>query len=59
MPVSKMNVHEKIEYAQDLKASATSNFSAKRYQEALDFYAKAVDTVRYVQHDTSSSNENR
>jgi len=59
IPVSRMNIHEKIQHAQDLKASATTSFSAKLYQEALVLYAKAVDTVRYVQHNTSSSNENR
>lgn len=57
--VSRMNIWEKIEYAQDLKASGQENFSAKRYREAFVLFSKAVDTVRYVQHNTTSSNENR
>mmetsp|Transcript_40000 Transcript_40000/g.96516 ORF Transcript_40000/g.96516 Transcript_40000/m.96516 type:complete len:375 (-) Transcript_40000:1394-2518(-) len=59
IPVSRMNIYEKIEHAQDLKAEASVCFTSKRYQEALALYAKAVDTVRYIQHDANSSNENR
>lgn len=57
--VHEMTVHEKIEYAQDLKTEASSKFGLSNYNEALKLYAKAVDAVRNVQHTSGSSNEMR
>eukprot|EP00980_Cylindrotheca_fusiformis_P017580 scaffold5517_cov135-Cylindrotheca_fusiformis.AAC.10 len=57
--VSEMNVHEKIEYAQELKGEAADRFVARNYADALKIYSEAIDTVRYVQHTTGSSNEIR
>lgn len=57
--IYEMNVHEKIEHAQELKEEASSRFAAKGYEEALKLYSKAVDAVRYVQHTSGSSNEIR
>lgn len=54
-----MDVFEKVEHANDLKKDATSKFSSKDYDGALEIYAKAVDTVRYVQHGKDSTNELR
>ncbi|ACI65729.1 predicted protein [Phaeodactylum tricornutum CCAP 1055/1] len=57
--IYEMSTIEKIEYAQELKQEANRLFSGKRYQDALQFYAKAVDAVRYVQHKADSTNEMR
>jgi len=54
-----MDVFEKVEHANDLKKDATSKFVAKNYDGALEIYARAVDTVRYVQHGKDSTNELR
>ena len=57
--LSEMSAQERVEFAQRQKASALQSFKEKRYQQALNLYAGAVDAVRYVQHDASSSNETR
>mmetsp|Transcript_33111 Transcript_33111/g.51338 ORF Transcript_33111/g.51338 Transcript_33111/m.51338 type:complete len:456 (-) Transcript_33111:336-1703(-) len=57
--IYEMNVYEKVEHAQKIKADASAKFAAKSYVEALELYAKAVDTVRYVQHKKDSPNELR
>lgn len=57
--IYEMSVHEKIEHAQELKADASTMFAEKKYEEALQVYARAVDAVRYVQHKKDSSNEVR
>ena len=54
-----MTVHEKVEHGQELKKQASTMFCAKKYKEALELYAKAVDAVRYAQHTKDSSNELR
>merc|ERR1712238_484853 len=54
-----MDVFEKVEHSNDLKKDATSKFVAKNYDGALEIYARAVDTVRYVQHGKDSTNELR
>jgi len=54
-----MDVFEKVEHANDLKKDATLKFVAKNYDGALEIYARAVDTVRYVQHGKDSTNELR
>jgi hypothetical protein len=54
-----MSVFEKVEHANDLKTQATTKFVAKDYEGALQLYAKAVDSVRYIQHGPESSNELR
>lgn len=54
-----MNVFEKVEHAYELKQQATTKAVAKDYEGALQLYAKAVDTVRYIQHGPESSNELR
>ena len=57
--LSEMNAQERVEFAQRQKASAAQVFKDKQYQHALNLYAGAVDSVRFVQHDSSSSNETR
>mmetsp|Transcript_16151 Transcript_16151/g.46593 ORF Transcript_16151/g.46593 Transcript_16151/m.46593 type:complete len:532 (-) Transcript_16151:61-1656(-) len=57
--LEEMNATERVEFAQRQKASAVSVFKEKQYQRALNLYAGAVDAVRFVQHDASSSNELR
>ena len=57
--LSEMNAQERVEFAQRQKASAAKVFKDKQYQHALNLYAGAVDSVRFVQHDSSSSNETR
>ena len=54
-----MNSFEKVEYAQAQKQIATRHFQKKEYNLALEHYDKAVTSVRYVQHDASSTNELR
>ncbi|KAL9189521.1 hypothetical protein ACHAXT_009196 [Thalassiosira profunda] len=55
-----MDAHERIDHAKSEKAKATSYFSEKKnYQAALEKYAEAVDAVRNVQHDYTSTNEVR
>jgi tetratricopeptide (TPR) repeat protein len=54
-----MSTVERIEHAQELKQKASEKFSAKEYEEALIFYSKAVDAVRYVQHSKEIENETR
>ena len=58
--LSEMDAHEKVEFAQSQKLKATEYFSKKKdYMLALNTYAGALDAVRNVQHDHSSSNEVR
>lgn len=57
--IYEMSVEEKVEHAMEFKEKATKTFAAKEYGDALELYAKAVDTVRYVQHKANSSNELR
>jgi hypothetical protein len=54
-----MNVFEKVEYANDLKQQATAKFKKKDYHGALELFARAIDAVRYVQHEADSTNELR
>lgn len=54
-----MSVFEKVDHAQQLKEQASALFSSKKFEEALHLYARAVDAVRYVQHDKNSTNELR
>lgn len=54
-----MDVFEKVEHAKDLKQQATVKFKEKDYDGALELFARAVDTVRYVQHGVDSTNELR
>lgn len=51
-----MDVYEKVEHANQLKQDANACFSNQQYEQALIKYEKAVDSVRYVQHDTDSNN---
>ena len=57
--IYEMSVYEKVEKAQELKQEAARQFAAKDYKGALQTYARAIDTVRYVQHKPDSSNEVR
>lgn len=57
--INEMDAWERVQHAQELKTSATNYFGKKDYEHALQMYAKAVDAVRYVQHDANSSNETR
>ena len=54
-----MSIFDKVEYANDLKKNAEAKFSLKDFNSALEIYARAVDTVRYVQHGKDSTNEIR
>lgn len=51
-----MTVHEKVEYANQLKQLAGQQFAQKEYAAALLTYSKAIDAVRFVQHKTDSDN---
>ena len=57
--LSEMDVFEKVELAQSQKAKATGYFSTKDFDKALMTYATAVDAVRNIQHDSTSTNEVR
>ena len=57
--LSEMNAQERVEFAQRQKVSAVKVFNDKQYQRALNLYAGAVDSVRFVQHDANSSNATR
>ena len=57
--LGEMDVQERIEFAIIQKKSATAIFGEKQYQRALNLYSGAIDAVRFVQHDTNSSNECR
>ena len=54
-----MTIFEKVDHAQQLKEQASDLFPAKKFEDALHLYARAVDAVRYVQHDQNSTNELR
>ena len=54
-----MSIFDKVEYANDLKKNAAQKFSLNDFNSALEIYARAVDTVRYVQHGKDSTNEIR
>jgi len=51
-----MSVVEKVERAAELKQQAAQQFKHKFYQQALQTYSRAVDTVKFVQHKTDSTN---
>jgi hypothetical protein len=57
--IFEMSVEEKVEHAMEFKEKATKKFAAKEYGDALELYARAVDTVRYVQHKVAATNELR
>jgi tetratricopeptide (TPR) repeat protein len=57
--IYEMTVAEKIDYALILKQDASKQFALKEYEAALRTYSKAIDTVRYVQHKSDSTNELR
>jgi len=54
-----MNAYDKVMYAQKRKKDAAIQFSKGEYSPALMSYSDAVNVVRYVQHDSSSTNELR
>ncbi len=54
-----MDAIERIEHALREKDVAGNYFKDKNYNGALNKYAEAVDTVRYIQHNLDSSNESR
>lgn len=55
--LSEMDAHEKVALAQTQKSKATNYFSQRKdYNLALTTYASAVDAVRNVQHDHTSTN---
>lgn len=56
---SEMDVYERVELSNEYKALANKQFAQKLYEPALLTYSKAVDAVRYVQHESNSSNEIR
>mmetsp|Transcript_11067 Transcript_11067/g.17055 ORF Transcript_11067/g.17055 Transcript_11067/m.17055 type:complete len:413 (+) Transcript_11067:70-1308(+) len=56
---SEMTVYERVEFSKECKKLANEQFSQKSYEAALNKYSKAVDAIRYVQHDNCSSNEIR
>ena len=54
-----MNPQEKITHSKSYKTKATKHFTEKDYDKSLTNYALAVDAVRNVQHDHTSTNEVR
>ena len=56
---AEMDVGERVQFAAELKVQGNNEFAAKLFDSALLSYAKAVDAVRYLQHNSSSSNEIR
>jgi hypothetical protein len=57
--LSEMDATERVALAKSLKAQAANHFADKDYDSALNTYASAVDKVRNVQHDHTSTNEVR
>ena len=57
--LSEMDATERVALAKSLKAQAANYFADKNYDSALNTYASAVDKVRNVQHDHTSTNEVR
>lgn len=57
--LSEMDAHQKVELALSQKLKATHYFQKKDYNLALTTFASAVDAVRNVQHDHTSTNEVR
>lgn len=57
--LGEMDSAEKVALAKSQKVQAAKFFSEKDYLGALNTYASAVDKVRNVQHDHTSSNEVR
>lgn len=57
--LSEMDSAERVDLAKRRKAQAAKYFAEKDYNGALNTYATAVDLVRNVQHDHTSSNEVR
>merc|ERR1712194_93214 len=52
-----MDAHEKVALAENQKLKATGYFTQKKdYDLALTTFASAVDAVRNVQHDHTSTN---
>jgi hypothetical protein len=57
--LSEMDATERVALAKSLKAQAANYFADKDYDSALNTHASAVDKVRNVQHDHTSTNEVR
>ena len=57
--LAEMDSAEKVALAKSQKVQAATYFAEKDYSGALNTYASAVDKVRNVQHDHTSSNEVR
>jgi len=57
--LSEMDSAERVDLAKSQKAQAAKYFAEKDFTGALNTYASAVDKVRNVQHDHTSSNEVR
>eukprot|EP00555_Chaetoceros_dichaeta_P014662 CAMPEP_0198276000 /NCGR_PEP_ID=MMETSP1447-20131203/65076_1 /TAXON_ID=420782 /ORGANISM="Chaetoceros dichaeta, Strain CCMP1751" /LENGTH=475 /DNA_ID=CAMNT_0043970915 /DNA_START=102 /DNA_END=1526 /DNA_ORIENTATION=- len=57
--LSEMSPHEKVHLALHQKQKASLSFATRSFPAALHLYASAVDAVRYVQHDSQSTNECR
>jgi len=53
------NAWERVQYANEIKSTASARFAKKDYLLALESYGQAVDAVRFVQHDSNSANEVR
>ena len=54
--IYEMSIVEKIEYANELKQIAATHFQQKEYVKAIHHYERAVQAVKYVQHNTDSTN---
>jgi tetratricopeptide (TPR) repeat protein len=54
--IYEMSIIEKIEYANELKQIAATHFHHKEYWKAIVHYERAVNAVKYVQHNTDSTN---
>lgn len=57
--LAEMNAIERVDFAIKQKQHAGQFFAQKKYNEALQLYAEAVEAVRYTQHTPNNSNECR
>eukprot|EP00978_Attheya_sp_CCMP212_P049470 scaffold669091_cov59-Attheya_sp.AAC.1 len=57
--LAEMGTYERVEFAQSQKVVANAQFLAQHFEVALNLYANAIESVRYVQHDSRSTNQLR
>ncbi len=57
--LAEMDAIERVDFAMKQKDRAKKFFAEKKYLNALNLYAEAVDAVRYIRHTSNNSNECR